>query len=483
MVAVVVMNAEEMEIIRSGSIPEPRFRPFPGSRKAREREEAFEREWLLEGYGVESTEGSPVATSGELGIGVDQSFPRTVAAQQWRRSARDLALLASRLDGGLTIFAVGMVQGGPRTRAPGVRRIEVRARYVLAKPLDLAVVRSRLDAQNQRRLDERLNGHLRPLSPKLGELVIDAVEASAPGITPVLRESLREALAEQAASRQAKVPRPAVPVQEAMSSALHIFAPAWHRLEPEPEPAPAPSAWAMNFEVMVGRGSESDIITDDASVFPGWGRETHSFLGWWEFRSKGRRLLVKNINVSTAETATGADLVYVRRDPDTFVLVQYKLLVRVKDGRLIFKPDGRLDSQVSRMGSLERLHSTTGPDDRLTTYRIGDGFTFVKFIEPNAARPERPGELAPGFYFPSEYVRRWLLKPSAGPRGGIVYPIDEDRHIAADTFARLVRDSWVGSTGDATLRLRQVFSMRDSENDLVLAVDEPVSNELPTSTG
>jgi hypothetical protein len=48
--------------------------------------------------------------------------------------------------------------------------------------------------------------------------------------------------------------------------------------------------------------------------------------GWFEFRSGDRQLLVKNINFSTAETMTGADLVYVSRDPDCVVLVQYKLL-------------------------------------------------------------------------------------------------------------------------------------------------------------
>jgi len=39
---------------------------------------------------------------------------------------------------------------------------------------------------------------------------------------------------------------------------------------------------------------------------------------------------------------------------------------------------------------------------------------------------------------------------------------------------RLVRDSWVGSTGDATALLREVFNLRDSDADLVLAVDEPI---------
>jgi hypothetical protein len=63
---------------------------------------------------------------------------------------------------------------------------------------------------------------------------------------------------------------------------------------------------------------------------------------------------------------TGADLVYVRRDPDAFALVQYKLLQQLKDGRLVFRPDGRLDNQVTRMLSLETCHEATCPQTTST---------------------------------------------------------------------------------------------------------------------
>jgi hypothetical protein len=65
--------------------------------------------------------------------------------------------------------------------------------------------------------------------------------------------------------------------------------------------------------------------------------------GWFEFRSGDRQLLVKNINFSTAETMTGADLVYVSRDPDCVVLVQYKLLKEAGTPPvLVFKDKKRL---------------------------------------------------------------------------------------------------------------------------------------------
>jgi hypothetical protein len=64
-------------------------------------------------------------------------------------------------------------------------------------------------------------------------------------------------------------------------------------------------------------------------------------------------------------------------------------------------------------------------------------------------------------------------------RGGKVHIVDDSRHITADTFARLFRDCWIGSTGDATVHLRRLFGLRDEAADLVLAVDEPVEDGVP----
>jgi hypothetical protein len=74
--------------------------------------------------------------------------------------------------------------------------------------------------------------------------------------------------------------------------------------------------------------------------FPAWDRSARSERGWWEFRNRRRRLLVKNINVSTEERRTGADLVYARRNPDTIVLVQYKMMEQLETGDWVFRPQG-----------------------------------------------------------------------------------------------------------------------------------------------
>jgi hypothetical protein len=488
LVAVVILSPEEAAIAVSGGLPEPSYRPFRDSARGREwereREQEWEREWERAEReerwereqlgGLDGDEDSVVADSGAdrfPGFPTDQSLPRIGAAERWNRYARESALLVVRRDNRFQIIAVGTVEGSSRAANRGVRRLEIRIRYVLWRSIPLDEVRAGLDARQQNLLDEQLSGELRPLSPKLGSSVLTVLMQRVPDLMPIFRTIQDQVNAEAIAQVRSRRSRPAVLVGEAVSSALHFFGARWHLLRPEP--GPAPSAFALELEQLAGT-VENDFITDDSVAFPGWERSAFSRGGWWEFRNKGRRLLVKNINVSPQENHTGADLVYVRRDPDAFVLVQYKLLQQLKGGRLVFRPDGRLDSQVTRMLSLENMPLGSVPADDIGTYRLGQGFSFVKFVLPAAARPERPGELVPGFYFPSEYIRRVLIKPDTGPQGGNVYFVSDHRHLSSETFARLVRDSWIGSTGDATALLRKTFSLRDSDADLVLAVDEPI---------
>ena len=473
MVTIAVLSAEEAEIVTSGSIAESRYRPFPGSIRARELDDELERE--LEDWPEGSSESTPSEVAGDdsPAVPADLRLPRLGAAQRWRQTAREPALLAARHNDSFQIIAAGTVEGSSRTEIEGVRRLEIRVRYVLRNPIPLDGVRGELDVNQQAILDGRLAGELRSLPERLGSRILTLLAERAPFLSSIFRSMREQVTNETIAWLQARRPRPALLRDEAASSALHFFAAGWHLLEPVSNPAV--SDFAQELEQLSG-AIEDDFITDDASVFPGWERSTYSRGGWWEFLNKGRRLLVKNINVSPQESRTGADLVYVRRAPDAFVLVQYKLLEKLRDGRLIFRPDGRLDGQIARMIALENTPRGTVSSDSMDTYRLANGFSFVKFVSPEAARPVRPGELAPGFYLPGEYARRVLLAPGSGPQGGTVHFITDHRFLNPDTFARLVRDSWVGSTGDATSLLRQAFNLRDSDADLVMAVDEPAED-------
>ena len=312
MVAVVVLSPEETEIAVFGALQEPRYRPFPGSVREDEPEEEWERGLVL----LDEAEYSAAVADSDIddspGFPTNRNLPRFGAAQRWRRSARESALLVVRRDDRFRIIALGTVEGSSRAPIQGVRRLEIRVRYVLRRNIPFDDIRAALDARQQTMLDDTLAGELRPLSPRLGSSVMTVLTQLVSDLVPVLRTIRDQVNAEVIAQELSHRSRPAVMVREAASSALHFFGAGWHLLEPVPNPAP--SNFALELEQLSGT-TENDFITDDSAVFPGWERSAYSRGGWWEFRNKGRRLLVKNINVSPQENRTGADLVLCASRP------------------------------------------------------------------------------------------------------------------------------------------------------------------------
>jgi hypothetical protein len=196
--------------------------------------------------------------------------------------------------------------------------------------------------------------------------------------------------------------------------------------------------------------------------------------GWWEFRLGDRRMLIKNINAQPAETATGADLVYVSRDPDSIVLVQYKMPEDLAEsGRPMFRLNKRLRRQVGALLSLESRAASPQSQE----YRLGRGFTFFKFIAVVDGSIGQD-ELVPGQYVPTELLASDMKVPKHGPRGGEMLYMDEQRWLDSETFVRLVQDRWLGSVGDVTVAVGAMVGLylRDGPSALTIAIDQPASS-------
>jgi hypothetical protein len=180
-------------------------------------------------------------------------------------------------------------------------------------------------------------------------------------------------------------------------TAVRIFDREWRKLEPIDIPSSPP----VRVDEMIARATENDLVNDDLSVFPDW-KAGRSQGGWIEFRSNGRRLFVKNVNVSTVETSTGADLVYWRADSDSFVIVQYKKLEYTEDGGFFYRIDDRLSGQVQRL--LQRTSPAVSNSCRThDNYRLTDVSAFVKFVAPLERHAD--DELIPGYYVPADLMK------------------------------------------------------------------------------
>lgn len=369
------------------------------------------------------------------------------------------------------------------THVIGVASVTTRARYdteqtalldvgpwlLFEKPLRLSSLRSRA----------RLGSHVdrvveaeesRAFPPATGEEVTKRLLELVPDFA-----DLWEQLPEPGSPTRRLVPSADLPLIDAGQTALRLFTRKWHEIEPTREDVPG-SVVAARVELLA-RASENDFITDDATRFLDWELQSPSNGGWFEFQEGERQLLVKNINVSTAETKTGADLVYVSANPAAVVLVQYKLLERLKSTEeLIYRPDGRLSRQVEKMLHLGR---NSEPARDTSDVRLGEGVGFVKFVDPSEQRAlsSRSMELS-GRYHPVEIVAKMLDAPATGPAGGVMHRVSDWRSIDGEVFARLTRDRWVGSRGDVTAELLGILGLTPQRDPLVLAVEERAGRKL-----
>jgi hypothetical protein len=365
----------------------------------------------------------------------------------------------------------------------GVASVATRARYdtedtalldvgpwlLFEKPLRLFALRSgsRLGSHVDRIVETEES---RAFPEATGEEVTKRLAELVPDFA-----DLWEQLPEPGSPTRRLVPSADLPMIDAGQTALRLFTRKWHEIEPTRQDVPG-SVAAARVELLA-RASENDFITDDATRFLDWELQSPSNGGWFEFQEGARQLLVKNINVSTAETKTGADLVYVSANPAAVVLVQYKLLERLKSTEeLIYRPDGRLSQQVEKMLHLGR---NSGPARDTSDVRLGEGVGFVKFVDPSEQRAlsTRSVELS-GRYHPVEIVAKMLDAPETGPAGGVVHKVSEWRSIDGEVFARLTRDRWVGLRGDVTTELLEILGLTSQRDPMVLAVEERAGRKL-----
>jgi hypothetical protein len=450
--AVVFLSQTEADLVSQGRLEEPGFRPHPRSRD-------YYHENLDEDDDLDDLWSEELSPQAE----VTEPLEQIARAHHWPRYSYERALLVllGRGEDGGAFLGVAVAAGGPRTRRRGTRRLFLGPWRLFPRSVSLDAVLGDLTAASARTFNRVLReGHSRPLPPGLSAALNEILRQRVAGYDELLRSLPRRPLPSLHG-----IDRPAN--LDANLTALRLFSRHWRRLEPV-EASP-PSDFAISIELAT-RGSENDYIADDAAEFLGWDRSLMSRQGWWEFRSGNMRLHLKNINVSNAENRTGADLVYVRREPDTVVLVQYKLLeILERGGDPIFRPDGRLPDQIARMLAFSPTSIERGADE--DDARLGGDFAFVKFIPPTGKvgldqRPE-------GRYFPADAVRRMLATPDFGPRGGRVHFVYRRRYIDGETFARLVRDRWIGSTGNVTELLLSILGIRPQDRDpLTLAVEE-----------
>lgn len=407
------------------------------------------------------------------GGGRTRPIERQLPRRYWRRSAAEPSLLVARPakgEGSTHIVGVGRLDGGPPIQRGEFRRVVLRSTKVLDRTQPMDAVLEVVNGRSRPYLAKAVGGSeiCRPLPRLAGTQLAEALAA----VYPATLRMLEALPSPDPIQRRAAEDRARMAVKrDGIWTALSWFGFRPAKAVPDTDVDPLDDI----AEGLEARFSESDAITDDAGSFPDWDRDSYSRKGWWQFRKDGRRLLVKNIDKSTQEAKTGADLVYIRSDPDAILLVQYKMLERIND-RHGFRPDERFRSQLDRLVRSEGVLNSGRVQTGESSFRLSKSCTFVKFVEPGGV-PELPGNLTAGFYMPAEYLNDFLPELlTRGRRGGHYLDVGSLRSIRQGAFAGLVRSGLVGSVGEVTEALAIAVLdqiLATDRRDLILALDTP----------
>jgi hypothetical protein len=212
---------------------------------------------------------------------------------------------------------------------------------------------------------------------------------------------------------------------------------------------------------------EDHLIVHDTERFGSWLPREAGHVAWRSFTDGRRRIFVMNANRTAVEHTLGVDVVYWNEQRSSFVLVQYKKMRRVGgesggSGRLEYRPDGNLGSELERMRQVD-AKCTPDPGD----FRLLSTPCWLKLCDPSS-RVGDPADLIKGMYFAREHFED-LLETCVGPRGGTVITYENSvRHLTNTLFIELVQDGWIGSAGSGSEQIRELISESISTGHSVL---------------
>jgi hypothetical protein len=230
------------------------------------------------------------------------------------------------------------------------------------------------------------------------------------------------------------------------------------------------------------RLNEETTIQHDLLNWPGMS-QTHQF-GITNFRSGDRRLDVVYANRNSLETTLGIDLIYFNEIYQLFVLVQYKLMKRERDGGdFIYRPDEQLRHELNRMDAFYETVKASQVMQSHEDFRLSDDGFFVKLV-PNKGVQVGVGDLISGMYLPRQYVH-FLLgeKGPKGPLGGTQITFQNaKRYMNNSDFIQSINAGWIGTRGIQSVVVRDLIRQHYETGRAVMVAHE-TAKPKPQSDG
>lgn len=223
---------------------------------------------------------------------------------------------------------------------------------------------------------------------------------------------------------------------------------------------------------------EDTMINHDATIFgDDWNKIEQFQVGASVFQKRnGERLTVMNVNRTSVEHTLGVDLLYYHHRYHSFVMVQYKRMVKESNSEAGYRPIGEnIKEEFERMRHFEDKTQERLNHCKTEAYRLHKGTFYFKLCPAVNFNPCST-ELIQGMYLPLDYWEILLNSPQViGKRGGTRITKDNiGRYINNTGFVELVQSGWIGSNSNREETLSFVINgALQGDQSLILAYSQP----------
>jgi hypothetical protein len=382
-----------------------------------------------------------------------------------------LVCFVSFLDGTITHLAVG--RRGVRA-GTGLRRLHLEDLTRLSSPITYPALSELIPNRFKSHVAKKLESG-GPLPPGSFVAVVDAVRSLLPDINPLLerfsavRHEALERLGERvlhALAFQKETVSTALAFADIPRAALQGWQPQGINSKMESFLDGLPQA----------RLREDQMLLNDLYQFPGLEVVRTMAHGAAVFSNGSVRLTVVMANRQPLERQTGADLIYRNETFDAFVVVQYKAMEQESGGSSFRLPNEQLKEELNRMDLLLEALGECEGNGAIGGFRLNQNPFFLKLCPRVIFDPDSTS-LINGMYIPLDYWRRLESDPGIeGQRGGRAVTFDNvGRYFNNTTFAELVREGWVGTTGVQTQTLDSLIrTIVESGRTVTIALKQDI---------
>lgn len=226
------------------------------------------------------------------------------------------------------------------------------------------------------------------------------------------------------------------------------------------------------------RGFDSTVIREDvmaahdAAVFGDWDNIKNYVVGAAEFTKEGHKLTIMNVNRLSVEETLGVDLILYHHTYNSYVMIQYKRMLR-EGSDYVYRPnDKSYASEIGRMKKfLERIAEKhvgfLSPEE----YRLNSEFFYFKLC-PAELKDPLSTEMIRGMYLPLSYWESlYDSSNTTGPKGGKCFTYENvSRHLNNSQFVDLAQHGWIGSrVQDSNIISEVIKNSIENGKSLILA--------------